>query len=492
MTAHLPALVVVVPLLAGPLIMIARHPRAAWLLALVVSAVTFAMAAALAVTVGTHGPLHYALGGFAPPMGIELRVDAAATLMLVVVSFISTVVLAGAHPAVRQEIPHERTHLFYAAWMLCLAGLLGICATGDAFNLFVFMEISSLAMYALVAAGRDRRGLVAAFQYLIMGTVGATFYLIGVAALYSATGTLNMADLAARLAPVESARIVQMGFAFMLVGLSLKVALFPLHLWLPGTYTHAPGPVSAFLAGTATKVALYALLRALYDIFGAPFSFDTMSAGTLLMALAVTGIFVASFVAIFQTNVKRLLAYSSVAQVGYMVLGASYGTAAGLGAGLLHLFNHALIKTALFLAVGAAVFRGLAPTLDGLRGLGRQMPWTAAAAVIAGLSLVGVPLTAGFTGKWMLVNAAAGAGDWLIVAAIVGSSLLTVVYVWRLLEAAWFGSPDAHAKPVREAPATVLIPLWVLALANLWFGVDTTISLGLARDAATALLAGLQ
>jgi multicomponent Na+:H+ antiporter subunit D len=490
-TDHLPVLVVVVPLLAGPVAMLVRRPALAWAVAFAASAAAFGMAVLIAQRVAHAGTWSYALGGFAPPLGIEFRLDGASTLMLVVVTAISTVVLAGAHTGARREIAAERAHLFHAAWMLCLTGLLGIVATGDAFNLFVFLEISSLASYALVASGNDRRALTAAFQYLILGTIGAGFYLIGVAALYAVTGTLNMLDLATRLAPMMDLRVVKMGFAFMVVGLSLKVALFPLHLWLPGAYAYAPSPVSAFLAGTATKVAGYALLRVVFGVFGLQFAFGVMAIGPLLLALALAAVFVASTVAIYQHDVKRMLAYSSIAQIGYIVLGASYGTTEGLAAGLLHLFNHALIKTTLFLAVGCVVFRGLRPTLVDLRGIARHMPWTAGAAAIAGLSLIGIPLTAGFTGKWQLASTALAAGDWLVLAAIVGSSLLTVAYVWRLFEAALFGTPDTSRQPPREAPWALLVPLWLLALANLWFGVSTSLSLDLARRAALALTGGL-
>lgn len=492
MTAQFPALVVVVPLLAGPLVMLARRPAPSWLLAFAASAATLVLSALLTVQVHAGGPIRYAMGGFAPPIGIEFRIDAASTFLLLIVSAISTVVLAGARASVESEVLRERIHLFYAAWMLCLAGLVGIVATGDAFNLFVFLEISSLATYAMVAAGSDRRALLAAFQYLVMGTIGATFYLIGVAALYSATGTLNMADLAARVEPLMELRAVKMAFAFMAVGLSLKLALFPLHLWLPGAYACAPSTVSAFLAGTATKVAAYALLRAIYGIFGTQIAFDVMSVGPVLLVVSVLALFVASTVAIFQTDVKRLLAYSSVAQVGYIMLGASFGSAGPLGAGLLHLFNHALIKTTLFMVLAATALRGLPPTLEGLRGSGRHMPWTLAALVVGALSLIGIPLTAGFTSKWQLVSEALGAGQGALVGVIVASSLLAVVYVWRIVEAAYFGARPADAPPLREAPPALLAVLWLLVLGNLYFGVDTTLNLGMAREAADALVRGLR
>ena len=224
--------------------------------------------------------------------------------------------------------------------------------TGDAFNLFVFLEISSLSSYVLISLGKDRRALTAAYQYLIMGSIGATFFVIGVGLLYMMTGTLNMADLAARLPKVLHTRTVLAAFGFLTVGIGLKLAMFPLHLWLPNAYTYAPSVVTVFLAATATKVAVYVFVRFFFTIFGMPFVFDTLPVGTILLTLGLAGVLGASTVAIFQTNVKRLLAYSSVAQIGYMLLGIGMASVTGLTAGILHLFNHAIMKGGLIYGDG--------------------------------------------------------------------------------------------------------------------------------------------
>ena len=221
---------------------------------------------------------------------------------------------------------YQTTHLVYTGWLLCLTGLLGITITGDVFNVFVFLEIASLSSYLLVSLGPDRRALTAAFQYLVMGTIGATFILIGVGLLYMMTGTLNMADLAQRIPNVAQTTTVRAGFAFLVLGISLKAAVFPLHYWLPNAYTFAPSAVTAFLAGSATKVSIYLLLRFFFDIFSESFSLRVMRLDLVLLILGVIAIFSMSLVAIYQHNVKRMLAYSSVAQVGYMVIGISLAT----------------------------------------------------------------------------------------------------------------------------------------------------------------------
>jgi multicomponent Na+:H+ antiporter subunit D len=486
--AHLPALQVVIPLISAPLCLLLRRDRLAWALTLIVSWLVLAVAILLLDRVMEQGSISYALGGWAAPWGIEYRVDATSAFVLVIVAVIGSVVVPYSYASVAHEIPRDRIYLFYTCYLLCLTGLLGITITGDAFNLFVFLEISSLSSYVLISLGRDRRALTAAFQYLIMGTIGATFILIGVGLLYMMTGTLNMADLAERLPTVSSSRTVIAAFAFITVGESLKLALFPLHLWLPNAYTYAPSAVSAFLAATATKVGVYVLLRFFFTVFGRDFSFEVTRVGEILLVLALVATLVASTVAFFQENVKRMLAYSSVAQVGYMILGASFATVDGLTASIIHLFNHALIKGGLFLALGCVFLRIGSVRIRDMEGLSKTMPLTMAAFVIGGLSLIGVPLTSGFISKWYLVQASLELGWWVVAVLILVSSLIAVAYVWRVVEAAYFRNPGPHAREAKEAPAIMLVSTWVLIGANLYFGIDASVSLEVARRAAETLI----
>lgn len=487
MLAHLPVLQVIVPLMAAPFCLIVRHERPAWLIALTAATVTFLISVALLLQVLESGTISYALGGWNPPWGIEYRIDVLNAYLLLIVSAIGCLVLSSAHTVSRSELPAEKRPFFYIAYLLCLAGLLGIAATGDVFNLFVFLEISALASYILIALGENRRALWSSYQYLIMGTVGATFILIGIGLLYAMTGTLNMFDLSQRLPAVADTRTVFTAFVFLIAGTGLKLALFPLHFWLPGAYTHAPSPVTAFLAATATKVAVYVLVRFIFSVFGAEFSFARLPLGNILLVLSLAGIFVASTMAIFQQNVKSLFAYSSIAQIGYMTLGLGVGTPAGLTATLLHLFNHALMKGALFLALGAVLYRLGSVMLRDMAGLGRRMPWTLAAIVIGGLSLIGVPLTAGFISKWYLVTALLERGWWPAAILILLGSLLAVMYVWRIVETAYFKSPGDNAAAVSEAPLSLLLPVWILVAANIYFGLDTRLTAGVAGLAADML-----
>ncbi len=486
-SAHLPALQVVVPLIAAPLCVILRRGTWTWALALLVSWVSLAISVVLLGQVLDDGPLSYAFGGWEPPWGIEYRVDALNAYVLLIVSVVGAVVLPFARRSALEEVPESQHGLFYASFLLCLTGLLGVTITGDAFNLFVFLEISSLSSYVLISLGHDRRALHAAFQYLILGTIGATFIVIGIGLLYMATGTLNMADLADRLPYVDDSRTVLVSFAFITVGATLKLALFPLHFWLPNAYAYAPSAVTAFLAATATKVGVYILLRFFFTVYSFDFPLKSIALQGMLMPLSVVAILVASTVAIFETNVKRMLAYSSVAQIGYMILGLSFISVTGVTAGILHIFNHALMKGGLFLALGCVFLRLGSVELDQLRGLGRRMPLTMFAFVLGGLGLIGVPLTAGFVSKWYLVLGALEGDYWLVALAVLFGSLLALVYIWRVVEVAYLQAPPDDAE-VREAPLSMLIPTWVLIGASLYFGIETSLSVGVAQTAAELLL----
>lgn len=485
--AHLPALQIVVPLLSAPLCVLLVRGRLAYGLAVIVCWTAFAISVMLLGQVLEGGVISYRLGGWAPPWGIEYRVDAVNAYVLMIVAAIGALVISYAGPSVAHEVGAGRETLFYTSYLLCLTGLLGVTITGDAFNIFVFLEISSLSSYILISLGTDRRALTASFRYLIFGTIGATLFLIGVGLIYQATGTLNLADMANRIGPLGESRTVQAAFAFMAVGLAVKSALFPLHSWLPNSYAFAPSVVSAFLAATATKVSIYVLIRTYFTVFGPEFSFEVMTLGPVLMTCAVAAMLIGSTIAIFQNDIKRSFAYSSVAQIGYMVLGLSFATVLGVTGGMLHLFNHALMKAALFLALGCLFWRTGSVTIEAMQGLGKRMPWTMAAIVAGGLSLIGVPLTVGFVSKWYLLLAVIDSGAWWIAVFILVSSLLAVIYVWRLVEAAYL-MPPPEGTPRGEAPLVMLIPTWVLVLANFYFGIDTRVSVGTATEAAKFLL----
>jgi multicomponent Na+:H+ antiporter subunit D len=472
MRAHLPILPLLATLVGAVLVPILAlwRQRIAWPLAVAAGlGATLAAAAGLGEVLAV-GPQRYAVGGWPPPWGIEVVLDFLSAFVATVVASVATLGLLTTGPAVRASYG-EGAPAFYALALVAVTGFLGIIASGDLFNVFVFLEIAAIASYALVASGGGL-ALAAAFRYVVLGTVGASFYLLGVGLLYALTGTLNMADLADRLPDVSASPLFAGGVGFVVVGLAIKMGLFPLHGWLPDTYTHAPGPVAALLPAVATKAAAYALARCvLYVLRPWDLPVTTVLAWTGGLAVVAGGV-----MAIRQADARRLLAYSSVSQMGYVALGLGVANSSGLVGAYLHILNHALMKATLFIGVGAALLAGRGPALPSL-GLGRAMPVTATCMVIAALSMVGVPPAGGFFSKWYLLRGAVDAGEPLLVLVIVIGSLLAAIYMYRLTEAVWFadeGSDEPAGRGAGEAPWPILTALIILTVATLAVGLGQT------------------
>ena len=492
LVAHAPVLMVAAPLIAACAAALSPSARTSWMISVTGSIFAAWMALALVGEVARRGAVDYAIGGFAPPLGIALHIDGLSVLMALLVSSAGVMASLYSGHSLAADVRAEKHTLFQSGFLLCQTGLLGLVSTGDAFNAFVFLEVSSIGTYALVAIGekRDRRALPAAFNYLIMGTIGATFYVIGIGFLYAATGTLNMADMAARLATLSDSSVVQAGFAFVVVGLGIKAAMFPLHGWLPGAYSYAPSLIAIFLAATATKTSIYLMARFVFDVFPNGAAFGQGFITSVLVPLAAAAAIVCSLQAVFEKEIRRVLAFSSVAQVGFILLGLSLASVAGASAGLFYLAAHALMKMTLFMALGGLAISLGARRIDELAGVARDAPWSAVAFGVGAASLAGVPLTVGFLAKWRLIEAALQAGQIWIVAVLAVASLLTLLYVGRMLEAIFFRPAPAGAQRAREAPVGVLVPLLVLAGLNIWFGLDASLPEQLANAAARALLGG--
>jgi multicomponent Na+:H+ antiporter subunit D len=503
---NLPALVIVAPLLAGLVTPFFGTGTRAWAWVTLVSWAVLAMSIGMVLQVHDqiprwHGFPHYPMSSWKVPWAIEYKVDAVNSFVVLIVASIGAVVTTFSRASLTKEIPADRLHFFYAVWLLCQVGLLGITITGDAFNVYVLLEVASLASYALVGMGkeRDRRALTASMNYLVLGSVGACFILLGIGTLYMVTGTLNMEDMGAQVRAITAGwergdlsfrKTVVTGYAFLIVGFSLKLALFPLHFWLPNAYTYAPSVVSALLAATATKVGAYGAIRFIFTILGSKFCFETLPSGTLLLFFAGLGILFGSYVAIRQTNVKRLMAYSSIGQIGYIALGVGLANESGLTGALVHLFNHALTKGGIFLALAAVAYRVGGTSLGHLQGLGRRMPFTMAALTAGGLGLIGVPLTAGFVSKWYLVVGAIQGKQIFLAGVVLAGSLLALVYLWRVIEAVYFRPPSESSAGATEAPASLVVAAWILVGASVYFGIDSSTTSHLAGEAARSLLGG--
>jgi multicomponent Na+:H+ antiporter subunit D len=495
---HLPVLLVLTPLFGGLLAaLMPRRGPAPWIWSALVTGfeVFLALSMVKLVRQSPQETISYFIGWWPAEYGIAYEIDALNAYVILVVALLAFVSTIYAKSSVEDEIPKDRHNFFYSIWLLAISGMVGICATADTFNIYVLLEISSLTVYTLIAMGkyRDRRALTASLKYLILGSIGATFILLGIGYLLMLTGTLNMADMHEQLMLMKAKgdlagnRTILVGFTFITVGLGLKMAMWPLHLWLPNAYTFAPSAVSALVASTATKVGVYMAFRFIFTLFG---SIYDSSATLALMAFCGTlGIIVSSIRAAQATNVKKILAYSSVGQLGYIVVGFSMANESGVAASVIHILNHAVTKGAMFMACGAVVLRMGNADLKSFYGLGRRMPATMAAFTIGGLGLIGMPLTSGFISKFYLISGALHDGKWWLAMVVLAGSLISIVYVWRVIEAIYFRKPDKRV-PVEEAPFTMLIAMWILASASVILGVDAELTGRLAEYAARVLIGG--
>lgn len=499
MIKDLPIIVIILPLLSAMLMPIVGliNRRLCWYLTATVNFITFGLAVWLMQIVWTSGRISYHLGGWEPPWGIEYLVDYLNGFVLCVVTFISLIAAIYAKDSVAAEIDENKTPLFYSLCLLFITGLMGMVITGDIFNLYVFLEITSIAGYALIAVGKRREALLASFNYLIMGSIAATFILLGIGYLYMVTGTLNMADLSSLLPSLYPSKVVQTSFAFIVTGLSIKIAFFPLHNWLPNVYTFAPSVVSAMMSATTTKVGAYVLIRITFTVFQSSFILAGISLQHILLFMASLAILAGSILAVGQTNIKKMLAYSSIGQIGYIVLGVSLLNLTGVQGSILHILNHALMKSSMFLVAGAVVYKIGLSNISDYQGLGAKMPFTMAAFTISALSMIGVPLTVGFVSKWYLALASLKAGMWFLIPVILLSSLLMLVYFWRIIDSVWFKTQDEDEhqperqipRPaINEAPPLMLGPIVVTASLCIVFGLFPSFPLAIAEQASTILL----
>jgi multicomponent Na+:H+ antiporter subunit D len=479
MLDHGPVLAVGIPLMASflcPLIGWWRK-RACYAWAIISLFFCFLVSLHTLHSVIQGGTIRYRLGGWMPPFGIEYVVDHLNGMMLVVVSAISLLAVVYSGKSVEQELPDRRVY-FFTVFLLQVTGFLGIVITGDLFNLYVFLEIASLAGYALIAVGEDGAPL-ATFRYIVMGTVGACFYLIGVGYIYVNTGSLNMEDVAGMLPNLYHSRVVVTAAAFLLAGLAVKMALFPVHTWLPDAYTKAPSASSMLIAPLMTKISLYVMIRILYSLFEPRFSVTVLPITEIMIWAGVVTILGGALMALAQVDFKRMLCYILIAEVGYVVGGVGLANDTAFKGAVLHILNDAVMTAGLFTIAGIVMFKTGSHRLSDFTGLFRKMPVTMAAFVVGALSVIGVPPTCGFFSKWYLVHGSIIAKHWTFLIVLLFSSLVSVILFFRVIEIGYgFGVShgvhhgDGDERKIRfdEAPLGMLIPTIVVALALILIG----------------------
>ncbi len=488
---NLPVLVVFCPLFGAllcPILSWFNRQAGRWFVT-AASGLALIFSVMLLRQISADGPVHYWFGNWAPPYGIEFSIDSLNGVLLVLICFMGFLSTLYSMPFIEGK-SRFRSSGYYSILSLLITGLIGMTATGDVFNLYVFLEITSLSGYALIAMGGDK-GVTSAFRYLLIGTIGASFYLLGVAFIYGETGTLNMYDMSGLVGPVLDSGTTMVAMVFFVLGFGIKMALFPLHGWQPAAYSEAHPGAAPLIAGVMGKVPAYAMLRFFYFVFDA--NRESVSRFLIVVGvMASLGMIYGSLKAIQQKDLRRMLAYSSIAQIGYVGIGIAIGNFYGLLGAVLHIISHSFMKSGLFFCVGGIRYKYGVYAVDRIGQIYKKMPKTAVVIVTAALSMVGIPPTAGFFSKWYLALGAAEAGSYAYIAVLVVSSLLNAIYFFGLLEHIFMDQDleceDLHPEKQRELPWNMMIPIVLcgvgivaLGLCNTWF-IDllTTTMMGVA------------
>ncbi len=480
MSHQLPAIIVVLPLVVSFFIFFSGWwvKRAGFPLAVGALICCVLLSIGILKSVISEGTIHYWMGGWEPPWGIEYRVDHFNAIMLVLVSGLSLLVAVYSKKLVERELP-GKSALFWSLFILLITGLLGICITGDLFNLFVMLEVASLTGYALIAIG-EKRAVYASFRYVVIGTMGASFYLLGVGYLYITTGSLNMENLSQLLPELYQSKTILAGFAFILIGLSIKMALFPLHGWLPDAYTYAPSAVSAAVAPLMTKVMAYVIIRIMFTVFKADFSVSVIRVTDLMVWIGTLAIIFGAVMALSQNDYKRMLSYVIIAEIGYIIGGVGVANATALKGAIFHIVNDAMMMACLFLVAGLVMYRTNGHRIADFKGIFRTMPFTATIFTVGALAVIGVPPTSGFFSKWYLLLGGIEAHQWGFVAALLVSTLISVALFFKIFDKGLYihaqeNVPDDKGfvdnPHTGEAPLSMLLPAFALAIAILLVGI---------------------
>lgn len=461
---NLPVLIVVVLLMTAFLVplFIRMHRRATQIIANLIVAMTACLCGVLFYRVLHSGPVYYAVGGWEAPWGIEVAATPLSTFVALVATSIVTLVMLSLSREQR-DWPSQKAGWYITLILLLTAGLVGLTLANDMFNIYVFLEVTALATWGIVAAKKDRNAADASFKYLMLGAIGSALIMFAIGITYVVTGYLNMGFASAALVGAQLHPIIPWAIcSFFLVGFALKAGLFPMHVWLPDAHSSAPTTASALLSGVVVKVYAVAMARVFFVLFGGE-ALEAMGISEMVRVAAALSILAGSFFALVQTDIKRLLAYSTVAQVGYVFLGFGLGGIQGVAAALYHVMAHGLMKVLLFLTAGkVAEVRG-SRDIKAFSGVGKVLPWPMIVFTLAALSMVGLPLLAGFTTKWYLFNAGLNAGLYWVPILVIVSSLLNAAYFLPIVWRVWFGEGSLDPASDRRIPG--LIPLALLLAA---------------------------
>ncbi|MEF8781073.1 MAG: proton-conducting transporter membrane subunit [Haloferacaceae archaeon] len=482
----LPGIVVVLPLVASvlPIVASLRYDRVGWPIAAVVLTVTLGLAAALTVDVLVGSPIRYAIGGVPPRYGVELSGDAFSVVIVLLDLIVATGVLSYTRTA------GPRGNAFYSGYLLLTASILGITLAGDLFNLYVFLEILGISSYALISAADSRWSTYAAFKYFLVGTIGATLYLLGVGYLFLATGTLNMARVSIRLAEVGyTDPVVVTAFALTTIGLAIKIALFPLHTWLSDAHSAAPDAVSAIISGLVPAVAVYAFSRIVFSVYTTDFLAANPAIASGVLYGALLSLLAGNLFALLQRKVKILLAYSTISQFGLVIVGFAIANETAIFGAIVQLFGHGVVKGGLFILAGMFALRFDARTVEEYAGLANESPIMGLTFVTLSLTLIGLPPSVGFIGKWYIVLGAIEEGLWAIAAFVVLSTLMTTTYTLPLINRLYFHPYEGKPPDSTAITRGMLLGVALAAVLGLVLGLLSASLETVLRSAVESLVA---
>ncbi len=472
---HFPILIIAVPLFVAVIIpIVAQWKRNLSMpLAGLALATSLTMSALLIPQVPAGGHLSYYLGSWEPPFGIEIRIDFLGLFMMILISAVCLITAIYSMKYVSHEIEEGKTSNYYTLFLLLSGSMLGFSATGDIFNMFVFIEIVAITSYALIAIGGSRKAIKAAFKYLLMGAPSSIMVFLAISFLYSVTGTLNMADLTAKIASSGYTQVIIAAYVIFIVGFAVKAALFPLHVWLPDAHSIAPSPISALLSGLVVKMGVLGIIRLAYSVYTVHYSTDINGITGFLTWIATAAVIYGSIMAIRQKDLKVMIAYSTVAHIGYIFVGIGLLNVQALTGSVYHILDHLLAKACLFLCAGSIIYQSGYRKIDDLKGAAKKMPLTCAAFALASLSVVGIPPTAGFISKWYLVWGSLSAGNVFFGVVLLLGSVMSAVYCFRVVYYMFFLPPSRGGwqEVSGEAPVSMVCTSWILAAATVLLGI---------------------
>lgn len=412
--------------------------------------------------------IRYFLGGWEPPWGIEYLIDYLNAPILTATSIIFLLLVTLTREGVRKEISEEKINVFYSLLLLQYTGLQGVTVTGDAFNLYVLLEIMSFSAYGIIGLGKKGAEFFA-FRYMIMGTIGAWFYLLGVGHLYILTGSLNMLDLSRILPQLGYSKAVISGTIFIIIGILIKMAFFPFHTWMPDAYSYSPSSVSTFLAPLSTKVAAYVLLRFFFLIFTPLYGLKLIPIFHFLGFFAAVGIIFGSIMAILLKEVRRSLCYIVLSEICYIPIALSAANHYGFKGAILHIINDMFMVSCLFSVYSLLYSKTEISSTSEWKGITKTHPYTMATFVICALAIIGVPPLCGFFSKWYILLGLIAAKKWIFSSVIIGAALLNVIYFFKLIEVSYFVGERGHTSVYDATEKERMISLENVSLYVLTF-----------------------